>query len=139
MTQTMIDTTCRRCGVTFQQANDPGRKRQFCGNACRQADYRARAGKTGHEAAQERARKEQERREQDARRARERRAKEARDQAHRAGADWTAPNHRDTPAQARARAMCRKLMDRAAHVRSQGHEADLAREKAAAIRAKHGL
>lgn len=134
-----IDTTCKRCGVTFQQPNDPGRKRQFCSNACRQADYRARSGRTGHEAKQEQARRQQERRERDARRARERRQREAQEQAQRTGAHWTAPRPGEPAPSARARARARKLMDRATHPRTNGHEADACRQKAEQIRAKYGL
>lgn len=130
---------CAGCGVTFGQPNDPGRKRRYHDDACKQRAYRQRSGKDGHEAKRARQEREQARREQEARKARERRAREAREQAHRAGADWTAPRSTDTAAQKRARATCRKLMDRASHRNTNEHEASACREKADAIREKHGL
>jgi hypothetical protein len=142
MTQKPYDTvtsTCKNCGVTFEQFTDPGRRRQFCSSACRQAAYRARTGKTGHEAASQRKAHEQERRERDARRARERRAREAQEQAARTGADWTRPRATDTPAQAKARARGRKLLDLAQHPRTNPHEADNARNFAERLRKKHGF
>jgi hypothetical protein len=37
-----IHSTCEYCGIGFDQPDDPGRKRRFHSNACRQADYRRR-------------------------------------------------------------------------------------------------
>ena len=33
---------CEHCGREFSQPDDPGRKRRFCSDACKQAAYRAR-------------------------------------------------------------------------------------------------
>jgi hypothetical protein len=33
--------TCPSCGASFQQPDDPGRKRVYCSRACQQAAYRA--------------------------------------------------------------------------------------------------
>ena len=33
---------CEHCGREFSQPDDPGRKRRFCADACKQAAYRAR-------------------------------------------------------------------------------------------------
>jgi hypothetical protein len=33
---------CEHCGMEFSQPDDPGRKRRFCGDACKQAAYRRR-------------------------------------------------------------------------------------------------
>jgi hypothetical protein len=33
---------CEHCGRAFSQPDDPGRKRRFCADACKQAAYRAR-------------------------------------------------------------------------------------------------
>jgi hypothetical protein len=33
---------CEHCGRAFSQPDDPGRKRRFCGDACKQAAYRRR-------------------------------------------------------------------------------------------------
>ena len=34
--------TCPVCGASFEQPDDPGRKRVYCSRACQQAAYRAR-------------------------------------------------------------------------------------------------
>jgi hypothetical protein len=34
--------TCPTCGASFEQPDDPGRKRVYCSRACQQAAYRAR-------------------------------------------------------------------------------------------------
>jgi len=34
--------TCPSCGRSFEQPDDPGRKRVYCSRACQQAAYRAR-------------------------------------------------------------------------------------------------
>ena len=44
-----IYRTCPACGRRFGQPDDPGRKRRFCSDACKQAAYRAR-GATHHQA-----------------------------------------------------------------------------------------
>jgi hypothetical protein len=134
-----IATECAGCGVTFDQPNDPGRKRKYHSDACRQAAYRARTGKTGHEARDEAKRRQEQRRAEDARRARERRARQAQDEARRAGAPWTAPRAGDTPNQAKKRATCRHLMDRANHKNTPPEEAATCRAKAEAFRAKYDL
>ena len=36
----MIYRTCPTCGHRFGQPDDPGRKRRFCSDACKQAAYR---------------------------------------------------------------------------------------------------
>jgi endogenous inhibitor of DNA gyrase (YacG/DUF329 family) len=38
----VIYRTCPACGRRFGQPDDPGRKRRFCSDACKQAAYRAR-------------------------------------------------------------------------------------------------
>src|SRR5437763_129873 len=60
--ETWIESECVGCGVTFQQRDDAGRKREYHSRACRQAAYRARSGRDGHEsrrAAGERQRRSQ--------------------------------------------------------------------------------
>lgn len=143
-----ITTTCMCCGVTFQQPNDPGRKRVYCSSACRQRVYRARNGVTGHEArqrskAQERERAEREAREQERRRAEDAaraRARRERERARttQAAPSWARPNSRDTAAQARSRMRAAKLWERAEHRGTPAAEAKACRERAEAIRAKHG-
>ena len=34
--------TCPSCYASFEQPDDPGRKRVYCSRACQQAAYRAR-------------------------------------------------------------------------------------------------
>jgi hypothetical protein len=51
--ETYVDTECVGCGVTFQQRDDAGRKREYHSRACRQRAYRARSGRDGHEARRE--------------------------------------------------------------------------------------
>jgi hypothetical protein len=34
--------TCPVCGASFEQPDDPGRKRVYCSRACQQAAHRAR-------------------------------------------------------------------------------------------------
>ena len=38
----VIYRTCPSCGHRFGQPDDPGRKRRYCSDACKQAAYRAR-------------------------------------------------------------------------------------------------
>jgi hypothetical protein len=72
-TSTTIYQDCEYCGVEFGQPDDPGRKRRFCSNACRQAAYRARV-RQARRAREERERDEARRRaDEQARRAREER------------------------------------------------------------------
>jgi hypothetical protein len=39
--------TCPVCGASFEQPDDPGRKRVYCSRACQQAAYRARQRANG--------------------------------------------------------------------------------------------
>ena len=68
----VIYRDCPTCGRRFGQPDDPGRKRRFCSDACKQAAYRARkyAREQAHQRAQDDARRRQ--REEQARRARDR-------------------------------------------------------------------
>jgi hypothetical protein len=69
----VIYRTGPACGRRFGQPDDPGRKRRFCSDACKQAAYRAR--KRAREQARQRAEDDARRRQRDeqARRARTRR------------------------------------------------------------------
>jgi dTMP kinase len=64
---------CEHCGREFSQPDDPGRKRRFCADACKQAAYRARkrhaeqARRRAEEEAARRAREERRRRDEQAR------------------------------------------------------------------------
>jgi hypothetical protein len=68
----VIYRDCPTCGRRFGQPDDPGRKRRFGSDACKQAAYRARkrAHEQAHQRAQDDARRRQ--REKQARRARDR-------------------------------------------------------------------
>ena len=67
----VIYRTCPACGRRFGQPDDPGRKRRFCSDACKQAAYRARkrereqARQHAQDDAHRRAREEQTRRARD--------------------------------------------------------------------------
>jgi hypothetical protein len=69
----VIYRDCPTCERRFGQPDDPGRKRRFCSDACKQAAYRARkrAREQARQRAQDDARRRQ--REEQARRARSRR------------------------------------------------------------------
>jgi hypothetical protein len=78
----VIYRTCPACGRRFGQPDDPGRKRRYCSDACKQAAYRAR--KRASEQARQRA-------EDDARRRAREDARRTRDRARR-----TPPPHAGT-------------------------------------------
>jgi endogenous inhibitor of DNA gyrase (YacG/DUF329 family) len=135
-----IYRTCPACGRRFAQPDDPGRKRRFCSDACKQAAYRAR--KRARDQARQRA-------EDDARR-------RARDRTRRtppphAGTSRPGPYcagcgghrgphtvHHDQAAHDRARRRYDGLSAKAA---STGfpEEAAACRTKAEQLRAKYGL
>jgi hypothetical protein len=135
-----IYCTCPACGRRFPQPDDPGRKRRFCADACKQAAYRAR--KRASEQARQRA-------EDDARR-------RARDRTRRtppphAGTSRPGPYcagcgghrgphtvHHDQAAHDRAR---RRYDGLSAKANSTGfpEEAAACRTKAEQLRTKYGL
>jgi hypothetical protein len=144
-----IRTACAHCGTTFEQPDDPGRKRRFCSAACKQAAYRAR--KRREQQARRRAEEEAARRarEEQARRARER-ARAHRPPPHQ-GSSRPGPfcgtcgghrgahtHHHDQAAHDRARRRYDGLHAKAA---STGfpEEAAACRAKAEQLRAKYGL
>ncbi len=144
----MIRTACAHCGASFEQPDDPGRKRRFCSAACKQAAYRAR--KRREQQARRRAEEEAARRaREEARRARER-ARAHRPPPH-AGSSRPGPycgacgghrgahtHHHDQAAHDRARRRYDGLCAKAA---STGfpEEAAACRAKAEQLRAKYGL
>jgi Protein of unknown function (DUF2786) len=146
----VIYRTCPTCGAGFGQPDDPGRKRRFCSDACKQAAYRAR--KRARDQARQRAQQEEARR-----RAREEQARRQRDRArtHRppphAGTSRPGPYcgacggprgphtlHHDQAAHDRAR---RRYDGLHAKADSTGfpEEAAACRAKAEQLRAKYGL
>jgi endogenous inhibitor of DNA gyrase (YacG/DUF329 family) len=145
----VIYRTCPTCGTRFGRPDDPGRKRRFCSDACKQAAYRAR--KREREQARQRARDEEARR-----RAREEQARRTRDRSRRtppphAGSSRPGPYcagcgghcgphtfHHDQAAHDRARRRYDGLHAKAA---STGfpEEAAACRAKAEQLRAKYAL
>jgi hypothetical protein len=140
----VIYRDCPTCGSRFGQPDDPGRKRRFCSDACKQAAYRAR--KRTREQARQRA-------QDDARRQREEQARRAwsrRPPPH-AGSSRPGPFcgscgghrgphtlHHDQAAHDRAWRRYDGLHAKAA---STGfpEEADACRAKAEQLRTKYGL
>ncbi|HEY3036910.1 MAG TPA: DUF2786 domain-containing protein [Streptosporangiaceae bacterium] len=143
----MIRCRCEQCGTSFEQPDDPGRKRRFCSAACKQAAYRQR--KRREQQARRRAEEEAARRaREEARRARERARR--RPPPH-AGSSRPGPfcgacgghrgshtYHHDQAAHDRARRRYDGLHAKAA---STGfpEEAAACRAKAEQLRAKYGL
>jgi Protein of unknown function (DUF2786) len=155
--------TCPSCGGSFEQPDDPGRKRVYCSRACQQAAYRARqrpsAGQR-HSGGQQRAgRQDQrsERQEQRRQRAgsqrpgadqrhrqRHRQRQERHDQQHQQrrppphSANGHRPGANSGDDLARIRRIIAALLRKAAAT-SFPHEAAACREKAEALRVKYGL
>jgi hypothetical protein len=126
---------CEHCGTPFSQPDDPGRKRRFCADACKQAAYRARK----RYADQARRRAEEERARQRAREEQRRRDEQARQHAGRRPpphAGTSRPG--DTPEQARARRRYEALLRKAASTTFPA-EAAACRIKAEQLRQKYGL
>jgi hypothetical protein len=148
--------TCPSCGASFEQPDDPGRKRVYCSRACQQAAYRARqrisAGQ--HRSRQDRRqdwrseRHEQHRQRPGSKRPgagqhQHQRHDERRQQQHqRRPPPHSANGHRPGAASgddlARIRRIIAALLRKAAAT-SYPHEAAACREKAEALRAKYGL
>jgi endogenous inhibitor of DNA gyrase (YacG/DUF329 family) len=135
----VIYRTCPTCGHRFGQPDDPGRKRRFCSDACKQAAYRQR--KREREQARQRA-------EEQARRQRDR---ARRNPPPHAGTSRPGPFcgscgghrgphtlHHDQAAHDRARRRYNGLHAKAAST-DFPEEADACRTKAEQLRAKYGL
>jgi hypothetical protein len=143
---------CEHCGREFSQADDPGRKRRYCADACKQAAYRAHTRRA--EQARRRAEEEAARRTREERRRREEQARQ-RARAHRppphAGSSRPGPfcgacgghrgphtTHHDQAAHERARRRYEGLRAKAAAT-GFAEEAAACRAKAEQLRAKYGL
>jgi hypothetical protein len=143
---------CEHCGREFSQPDDPGRKRRFCSDACKQAAYRAR--KRHADQARRRAEEETARRAREERRRREEQARQ-RQRAHRppphAGSSRPGPfcgacgghrgphtSHHDQAAHERARRRYEGLRAKAAST-GFAEEANACRAKAEQLRAKYGI
>jgi hypothetical protein len=144
--------TCPSCGSSFEQPDDPGRKRVYCSRACQQAAYRARqrisAGqRTGrqdwrsdrHEQRHQRPRSE---RPGAGQRQHQRQDRQDQQRRQRQPPPHSANGHRPGASGgdelARIRRIIAALLRKAAAT-SFPHEAAACREKAEALRAKYGL
>jgi hypothetical protein len=142
---------CEYCGREFSQPDDPGRKRRFCADACKQAAYRRR--KRHAEQARWRAEEEATRRAREERRRRDEQARQRR--AHRppphAGSSRPGPfcgacgghrgphtTHHDQAAHDRARRRYEGLRAKAAAT-GFAEEAAACQAKAEQLRTKYGL
>jgi hypothetical protein len=144
--------TCPSCFGSFEQPDDPGRKRVYCSRAGQQAAYRARqrssAGQRSgrqewrsesHEQRRQRAGSEQAGAGQ-----RQHQRQERQDQQHRQrrppphGANGQRPGAAGGDELARIRRIIAALLRKAAAT-SFPHEAAACREKAEALRVKYGL
>jgi hypothetical protein len=145
MKMRVIHRTCPTCGHSFGQPDDPGRKRRYCSDACKQAAYRQRkrAREQAHQRAQDDARRRQ--REEQARRARSHRPPPHAGSSRPGPFCGTCGGHRgphtvhhDQAAHDRARRRYDGLHAKAA---STGfpEEAAACRAKAEQLRAKYGL
>jgi hypothetical protein len=146
----LLRTDCRSCAREFFQAADPGKRKEYCSAACRQRAYRARGGRasgTRRESASARARREEQeayareeaRREQERQRSQRRRGHQQ-DTSHRP--DWCQPEYgifTDTKDQAKARARCGLLFDRALHPQTGAEAADACIKAAQRIARRHNL
>jgi Protein of unknown function (DUF2786) len=145
--------TCPSCGASFEQPDDPGRKRVYCSRACQQAAYRARQR---HSSGQQRTGRqdwrseshEQRRQRAGSARAgagqRHKQRQERQDHQHRqrrpppGSANGQRPGAASGDELARIRRIIAALLRKAAAT-SFPHEAAACREKAEALRAKYGL
>jgi dTMP kinase len=143
---------CEHCGREFSQPDDPGRKRRFCADACKQAAYRAR--KRHAEQARRRAEEEAARRAREERRRRDEQARQ-RQRTHRppphagrsrpssfcgacGGHRGPHTTHHDQAAHERAWRRYEGLRAKAAAT-GFAEEAAACRAKAEQLRAKYGL
>jgi hypothetical protein len=140
---------CEHCGNQFSQPDDPGRKRRFCADACKQAAYRRRK----RQAEQQRRYREwasQQRQEQRRREEQARRARTHRPPPH-AGSSRPGPfcgtcgghrgphtTHHDQAAHERARRRYEGLRAKATST-GFAEEAAACHAKAEQLRAKYGL
>jgi Protein of unknown function (DUF2786) len=140
--------TCPSCFGSFEQPDDPGRKRVYCSRACQQAAYRARQR---HSAGQHTGRQDWRSQSHGQRRQRpgsqrpgggQRNEKRQDQHDQRRPPPHSANGHRPGAGSggdlARIRRIVAALLRKAAAT-SFPHEAAACREKAEALRAKYGL
>lgn len=142
-----VTSVCAGCGATFEQPADPGRRRLYHDNACRQRAYRARGGRASgtrtSKAQQEQRQAEEEAwAEAEAKKERERQRSQRRRGrgAERIDVpDWCRPVATDNPDRAKRRRTCAALMARAGHEGTPEPEARECRKKANTLRVIYGL
>jgi Protein of unknown function (DUF2786) len=144
--------TCPSCFGSFEQPDDPGRKRVYCSRACQQAAYRARqrtsAGQRSGRQDWRSERQEQRRQRAGSQRPgagqRQHQRQERQGQQHRqrrpspGSANGHRPGATSGDDLARIRRIIAALLRKAAAT-SFPHEATACREKAEALRVKYGL
>jgi endogenous inhibitor of DNA gyrase (YacG/DUF329 family) len=135
----IIYRTCPTCGTSFGQPDDPGRRRRFCSDACKQAAYRAR--KRGRDHTRQQAEDDARRRARDRTRRTPPHAGTSRPRPYCTGCGGPhGPHtfHHDQAAHDRARRRYDRLHAKAD---STGfpEEAAACRAKAEQLRAKYGL
>ena len=139
--------TCPSCFSSFEQPDDPGRKRVYCSRACQQSAYRARqrssAGQRTGRQDWRSERHEQRRHRPGTDRSGAGRRHHQRDQQHqqRRPPPGSANGHRPGATGGDDLARIRRIVAllRKAAATSFPHEATACREKAEALRAKYGL
>jgi hypothetical protein len=151
--------TCPSCGASFEQPDDPGRKRVYCSRACQQAAYRARqrhnAGQR-HSSGQQRTGRQDRRSDWRSERHEQRRQRTHSDrpgagqrqhrrheqhQQHQpppGSANGHRPGATSSDELARIRRIIAALLRKAAAT-TFPHEAAACRQKAEALRTKYGL
>jgi hypothetical protein len=147
----VLTRICPVCGRSFAQPDDPGRKRVYDTDACKQSAYRARTGRTGHEARaqaterpptpEDRAQREARQAEQASRVTEARRAKYAQERQRRsdaAKAAWARRQEREAHT-AKQQDKFLKLKIKATHRNTTDVEAAALHEKAEQLREKYGL
>jgi hypothetical protein len=149
-----IYTDCERCGTTFGQPYDPGRRRRFCSGRCRTAANRERKRRQ-EQAEQQRQRRfyEQARRQREDHERAQRQRQRARSHQPPPHAGTSRPQsfcgacgglraehtyHHDDAAHERARRRYESLRTKAAST-NFGPEADACNAKAEQLRDKYGL
>jgi hypothetical protein len=144
--------TCPSCGSSFEQPDDPGRKRIYCSRACQQAAYRARqrsgagqrTGRQGWRSERHEQRRQRTGSERPGAGQRHHQHQDSHDQQHhqRRPPPYSANGHRPGAGSgddlARIRRIIAALLRKAAAT-TYPHEAAACREKAEALRVKYGL
>ena len=144
--------TCPSCNASFEQPDDPGRKRVYCSRACQQAAYRARqrtsagqrSGRQDWRSDRQEQRRQRPRSERPGAGQRHHQRQDSHDQQHHQrrptphSANGQRPGAGSGDDLARIRRIIAALLRKAAAT-SYPHEAAACREKAEALRAKYGL